>query len=103
MARRRFNRRRPRKEKDARTESHNRADRRSRQRDRPVTAVTSGPSLRACERAAPGLRSAADEVIRGRAAEQEMIRDLLRRTQQGRGGVLLVEGEPGTGKSWLLR
>jgi DNA-binding CsgD family transcriptional regulator/tetratricopeptide (TPR) repeat protein len=45
----------------------------------------------------------ADEVTRGRAAEREMVRDLLRRAQQGRGGVLLVEGEPGTGRSRLLR
>ena len=65
-----------------------------------VTAVISEPPFRA---RGQGLRPAADEVIRGRAAEQEMVRDLLRRAQQGRGGVLLVEGEPGLGKSRLLR
>jgi DNA-binding NarL/FixJ family response regulator len=32
-----------------------------------------------------------------------MIRDLLRRAQRGSGGVLLVNGEPGSGKSLLLR
>jgi DNA-binding NarL/FixJ family response regulator len=32
-----------------------------------------------------------------------MIRDLLRRAQLGAGGVLLVDGEPGSGKSLLLR
>ena len=32
-----------------------------------------------------------------------MIGDLLRRAQRGAGGVVLVEGEPGIGKSLLLR
>jgi DNA-binding CsgD family transcriptional regulator len=65
-----------------------------------VTAVISEPPSRA---PGPGLRPGAHEVIRGRAAEQAMVRDLLRRAQQGRGGVLLVEGEPGLGQSLLLR
>jgi DNA-binding CsgD family transcriptional regulator len=42
-------------------------------------------------------------VLRGRAAERELICDLLRRARQGAGGVVLVEGEPGIGKSVLLR
>ena len=46
---------------------------------------------------------AAGEVMYGRAADQEVVRGLLRRAQQGRGGVVLVEGEPGSGKSLLLR
>ena len=58
---------------------------------------------RALGKAAPGLRSAAGEVIYGRAPERKAVRDLLRLAQQGRGGVLLVEGEPGLGKSTLLR
>jgi DNA-binding CsgD family transcriptional regulator/tetratricopeptide (TPR) repeat protein len=49
------------------------------------------------------LRSAGDEVMRGRDAERRVVRDLLRRAQRGLGGVVLVEGEPGVGKSLLLR
>jgi DNA-binding CsgD family transcriptional regulator len=41
--------------------------------------------------------------MRGRKAEQKMIGDLLRRVQRGSGGVVLVDGEPGIGKSLLLR
>ena len=40
---------------------------------------------------------------RGRDAERRVVRDLLRRAQRGLGGVVLVEGEPGIGKSLLLR
>ena len=68
-----------------------------------MTATISDSPPRALGKAAPGLRSAADEVMHGRAAEQKVVRDLLRRAQQGRGGVVLVEGEPGVGKSLLLR
>src|ERR1700735_5713907 len=42
-------------------------------------------------------------TVRGRAAERRLVRDLLLRAQRGVGGVLLVEGEPGIGKSALLR
>lgn len=41
--------------------------------------------------------------MRGRAAEQKIIRDLLRCAQGGTGGVVLVKGEPGIGTSLLLR
>jgi len=68
-----------------------------------VTAMISDSSLRACETSRPGRQLAGQEVIRGRAAEQKIVRDLLRRARQGRGGVVLVEGEPGLGKSLLLR
>jgi KaiC/GvpD/RAD55 family RecA-like ATPase len=40
--------------------------------------------------------------MRGRGAEFETVLGLLDSTQQGQGQVLLVEGEPGTGKSLLL-
>jgi DNA-binding CsgD family transcriptional regulator len=43
------------------------------------------------------------DFVRGREAEQKVVRDLLRSAQQGRGGVVLVEGEPGMGTSTLLR
>ncbi len=51
----------------------------------------------------PRRRSASGEVLRGRDAEQKIVRDLLRRAQRGTGGVVLVDGEPGIGKSELLR
>lgn len=47
-------------------------------------------------------RSARGEVVRGREAERKTISDLLGRAQRGIGGVVLVEGEPGIGKSALL-
>ncbi|OBI22477.1 LuxR family transcriptional regulator [Mycobacterium sp. E2327] len=40
--------------------------------------------------------------IRGRAAEQEVIGALVAAVAQGRGGVLVIEGPPGIGKSRLL-
>jgi DNA-binding CsgD family transcriptional regulator len=42
-------------------------------------------------------------TVRGRAAERGLVRDLLLLAQRGSGGVLLVEGEPGIGKSAFLR
>ena len=40
--------------------------------------------------------------VLGREAEQEVIRGLLERAEAGEGGVLVVRGEPGVGKSVLL-
>ena len=54
-------------------------------------------------KASPRPRYAGDEVMCGREPERRIVRDLLRRAQQGAGGVVLVEGEPGMGKSMLLR
>ena len=51
----------------------------------------------------PRVRSAVDGVMRGRDAERQLVLGLLRRAQRGLGGVVLVEGEPGLGKSRLLR
>ena len=47
--------------------------------------------------------SVSGEVLRGRGTEQKIILDLLRRARRGTGGVVLVDGEPGIGKSGLLR
>ena len=38
----------------------------------------------------------------GRSAQQRIVDALLRRAEQGAGGVLLVDGEPGIGRSLLL-
>ena len=51
----------------------------------------------------PSVRPGADEAMHGREPERRVVRDLLRRAQRGMGGVVLVEGEPGIGKSLLLR
>ncbi len=42
-------------------------------------------------------------VLHGRDTERAVICDLLRQAERGSGGVVLVEGEPGIGKSLLLR
>src|ERR1700689_3694749 len=41
--------------------------------------------------------------IGGRRRELNIALDLLRRSEAGRGGILLVEGEPCIGKSRILR
>ncbi len=67
-----------------------------------MTAMISDSSP-ACGSVTPRERAAGREVLRGRAAEQKVIRDLLWRARRGAGGVVLVDGEPGIGKSLLLR
>lgn len=68
-----------------------------------MTAVISDSSPGARHKAAPRGLYAGDEAMCGREPERRIIRDLLRRAAQGAGGVVLVEGEPGIGKSLLLR
>ena len=68
-----------------------------------MTAVISDSPPGARGKAVPRPRYAGDEVMCGREPERRIVRDLLRRAQQGAGGVVLVEGEPGIGKSMLLR
>ena len=68
-----------------------------------MTAMISDSSPGARRTMTPRMRSADGEVMRGREAEQKIIGDLLRCARRGAGGVVLVEGEPGIGKSRLLR
>src|SRR5271170_4589573 len=68
-----------------------------------MTAMISDSSPGARRGLPPRDRPVGPEVPRGRAAEQKIIGDLLRRAQRGEGGVVLVEGEPGVGRSLLLR
>ena len=67
-----------------------------------MTAVISDSSPGARRKTAPRARYAGDQAVFGREPERRIVRDLLRRAQQGVGGVVLVEGEPGIGKSLLL-
>ena len=46
--------------------------------------------------------SADGGVVYGRDAERRAVGELLRRARRGAGGVVLVEGEQGIGKSRLL-
>ena len=68
-----------------------------------MTAMITDSSTEADRRTKPQKRPVGREVLHGRAAEQTRVRDLLRRALRGAGGVVLVEGEPGIGKSVLLR
>jgi DNA-binding CsgD family transcriptional regulator len=58
-----------------------------------LTQLLPGPAR---SRAWPG-------VMLAREGEQHVTAELLRRARQGAGGVVLVTGEPGAGKSLLLR
>lgn len=51
----------------------------------------------------PRTRPSGSAEMRGRDAERRLIGDLLRRARGGSGGVLLVDGERGMGKSLFLR
>ena len=68
-----------------------------------MRAMTSDSSPEAGGRITRWERPAGREVLPGREAEQKIVRDLLRRAQRGAGGLVLVDGEPGIGKSLLLR
>jgi DNA-binding NarL/FixJ family response regulator len=68
-----------------------------------MTAVISDSSPGTRGKAAPPARDAGNEAMCGREPERRIVHDLLRRAQRGVGGVALVEGEPGIGKSLLLR
>src|SRR5690348_17735473 len=68
-----------------------------------MTAVMSDYSREARGRTSPAERPADKVAPLGREAEREVVGNLLRSAQQGSGGVVLVDGEPGIGKTLLLR
>ena len=68
-----------------------------------MTATIGDSSPEAGGRTKPRERPISREVLYGRTAEQTMVRDLLGRAERGVGGVVLVDGEPGIGRSLLLR
>jgi len=68
-----------------------------------MTAAITDSASAAGPRAMPRERSAGGEAGHGREPERKIVRDLVRRAQHGDGGVVLVDGEPGIGKSLLLR
>ncbi len=68
-----------------------------------MTATMSDPLPTRRTPGAVRLASVGSPPIHGRAAEWQVVGELLRRAEQGRGGVLLVDGERGIGKSLLLR
>ncbi len=68
-----------------------------------MTAMISDSSPEAGRRTKPRKWPTGREVLHGRTAEQTMVRDLLGRAERGVGGVVLVDGEPGIGRSLLLR
>ncbi len=67
-----------------------------------MTVTMSDSSAGARGQVALPVRCVTGEVMRERDAERKVVRGLLRGAQHGLGGVALVEGEPGIGKSSLL-
>jgi hypothetical protein len=47
----------------------------------------------------PRKRPAGWEIVHGREPEQKIVRDLLQRAQRRIGGAVLIDGEPGIGRS----
>ena len=68
-----------------------------------MTAMISDSSAEGRGKTTPPEQPACEEIEAGRDAERKILHDLLRRARRGSGGVVLVEGEPGIGKSLLLR
>lgn len=68
-----------------------------------MTTMISDSPARKRTRMAPRERSADRGAVHGRGPERKLIEDLLQRAARGLGGVALVQGEPGIGKSLLLR
>jgi predicted ATPase len=67
-----------------------------------MTATIDDYSPRIGGKAGLPVWSADGGVVYGRDAERRAVGELLRRARRGTGGVVLVEGEPGIGKSRLL-
>ncbi len=67
-----------------------------------MTAMISDSSPGGRGRVTPRQRPAGGKAIYGREAERRVVGDLLERAQRGAGGVVLVDGEPGIGKSLLI-
>ena len=67
-----------------------------------TATISNSPPGRRWAAARP-VRAADPQPMCGRAAEQRIAGALLDRAAAGAGGVLLIDGEPGIGKSSLLR
>jgi DNA-binding CsgD family transcriptional regulator len=68
-----------------------------------MTAVISDSSREARGPTSPAERPAERVAALGREEGRQIVGNLLRRAQRGAGGVVLVDGEPGIGKTLLLR